>query len=58
MSSRNLRWILLCFAVAFLASAFFAERKEWAAVGFFACGLGWYFLARKKARELDAPRPR
>lgn len=58
MTARNLRWILLTFSIAFLLSAFFADRKLWAAAGFFACGLGWYVLARRKARELDAPRPR
>lgn len=58
MNSRNLRWLLLVFALAFLAAAFLSERKLWTAVGFFVCGAGWYFLARRKARELDAPRPR
>lgn len=58
MSSRNLRWILLVFSLAFLTAAFFSDMKFWAAAGFFACGCGWYMLARRKARELDAPRPR
>jgi hypothetical protein len=58
VTSRNLRWILLVFALAFLTAAFFSDKKAWAALGFFACGCGWYVLARRKARELDAPKPR
>lgn len=56
MDARRFRWIFLALAAFFLAAAFFLEAKFWAAAGFFGCGLLWYWLARRKARELDGPR--
>lgn len=58
MNARNIRWLLLVLAVAFLVAAFFADNKLWAAVGFFCCGSCWYWLARRKAHELDGPQGR
>lgn len=56
MDARRFRWIFLALAAIFLAVAFFSDAKFWAAAGFFGCGLSWYWLAWRKARELDGPR--
>jgi hypothetical protein len=58
MNARNFRWILLILTAAFLGASFFTEHELWAAAGFFICGSLWYWLVRRKARELDGSRPR
>lgn len=58
MNARNLRWILFILTASFLVGSFFTEHEFWAAAGFFTCGSLWYWLVRRKARELDGPRPR
>lgn len=58
MNRRPLRWSLFFLASVFLAASFVAESKLWTSAGFFVCGGAWYWLARRKARELDAPKPR
>lgn len=58
VSQRNLRWVLFLAAFSFLLAAIFADEKFWPCVGFFLFGGVWFWLARRKARELDAPRPK
>ena len=58
MKSRNLRWILFVLAIFFLIASFFASNKLWTIGGFFICGGIWFWRARRKAQELDAPRPK
>ncbi len=56
--SRRLRWMLLAMAFFFLAWSLLASPSPWTVAGFFACGAGWYWLTRRKTRELDSHRPR
>ncbi len=58
VSQRNLRRVLFLMASGFLLSAFMADDKIWPCVGFFFFGGLWFWLARRKARELDSPHPR
>ncbi|HVC09117.1 MAG TPA: hypothetical protein VNH15_04165 [Elusimicrobiota bacterium] len=54
----TLRWIFLAgflfYAVDFLAARPTLKTAVHAAL----CGLAWFFLSRKKMRELDSPKPR
>ena len=58
MNSRGLRWCLLLAAILFLLRSVFGAASNWSVGGFFACGAAWYWLARRKRRELDAPKPK
>lgn len=55
---RSARWILLALCLAFLAKNVFGESGPWSLAGFFITGALWYWLAWKRTRELDSPRPR
>ncbi len=58
INRRALRWTLFTLAIVCLAASFVVDGKLWTSAGFFVCGGAWFWLAKRKARELDAPRPR
>lgn len=58
MMRRPVRWTLFALAAtAFVRFVFFGRGPAALAVFFVAGGL-WFWLERRKMRELDAPRPR
>lgn len=54
---RWLRWVLLALCVGCLAKNVFGHENFWSLTLFFVSGGAWYYLAWKRARELDSPRP-
>lgn len=58
MKNRRWRWVLLLAALLLLLKSVFGTATPWSVGGFFACGACWYWLARRRTRELDAPRPK
>ena len=55
---RSARWVMLVLCLAFLLKNVFGEATAWSLTGFFLTLAVWYWLARKRTRELDAPRSR
>lgn len=51
------RWVLLAVCLGCLAKNVFGRENAWSLSAFFVSGGLWYFLAWKRARELDAPQP-
>lgn len=48
---------MLALCVGCLAKNVFGRENFWSLSGFFASGGAWYWLAWRRARELDAPQP-
>ncbi|MBI3549510.1 MAG: hypothetical protein HY078_10770 [Elusimicrobia bacterium] len=52
---RGFRWLLFTIAVIDFFLAVLWRADAWTIGIFFASGGGWYWLERRKMRELDAP---
>lgn len=55
---RGYRWTLFVVAAGLFVYVTLVEASAWAVAAFFVSGGLWYWLERRKMRELDAPRPR
>lgn len=53
--TRPVRWILFFVAIACFLYAVVVDATAWSVGGFFCSGIIWYWLERRKMRELDAP---
>lgn len=53
--TRPVRWLLFFTALFCFFYVVIVDATTWSVGGFFASGLLWYWLERRKMRELDAP---
>ena len=57
-TKRWFRWLLFLGAAASFLRVVWAGAEPFSVGTFFVLGGGWFWLERRKTRELDAPRPR
>ena len=57
LQKRSFRWALFGVAVFCFFYTIFIHVSIWSVAVFFASGGAWYWLEKRKARELDAFRP-